>query len=192
MNASDLTYRLVAAIKNTGTLANGGYVDNIALNREACALVKEFQRNTGTNDEMRQISAKIIASFSEASINAPQTAEWRACLKLCRKFRTDLRRLQPQDSPVIRTLWAIGNKADELAVMGIRAEMPRKPVQLSARALKNHPFAEALSRYGMQPTDSEHAPSKADETASTRRFAGPDAEGQYFSASEHWSSTRSR
>lgn len=192
MDASDFTARLIVAINNAHTLINGGSVDAIALIMEGRALAKAFRPLSCTNDQVHHLAALMIASIAEAWISIPRSAEWHAGLNLCRRSRNDLRRLQPYDCPAIRTLWAIGNKADELAVMGVRVRSPRNTARHSARPLQNHPFAEALAGYGNLPTGPEHALVDSEEKIAARMPTGPDAEKQYFSAGEHWTNTGSK
>lgn len=192
MYASDFTTRLVAAINNTHTLINGGSVDAIALIVEGRALAKVFRPISCTNDQVHQLAALMIASIAEAWISIPQSTEWHACLSLCRRSRTELRLLHPYDCPAIRTMWAVGNKADELAVMGMRVQSPWKSAHPSAKPLQNRPFAEALAGYGDLPEKPKYAPARTEETKTARILTGPEAEGQYFSPSEYWTSTRSK
>lgn len=192
MDASNFTARLIVAINNAHTLINGGSVDAIALIMEGRALAKAFRPISCTNDQVHHLAALMIASIAEAWFSVERSAEWHACLKLCRRSRDDLRRLQPYDCPAIRTLWAIGHKADELAVMGVRARSPRKSARHSAGPFQNHPFAELLAGYGDRPAEPEHAPARTEETKTSPILTGPEAEGQYFSPGEDWHSTRAK
>lgn len=189
MDASDFTARLIRAINNTHTLINGGSVDAIALIMEGRALAKAFRPISCPSDRVHRLAALMIASITEEWISIPRSTEWHAGLNLCRRSRNDLRRLQPYDCDAIRKLWAIGHKADELAVMGVRARSPRKTARHSARPLQNRPFAEALAGYGDLPRRSDHAPARAEETKTSLILTGPEAEGQYFSPGEYWPNT---
>lgn len=192
MEASDFTTRLIAAINNAHTLINGGSVDAIALIIEGRALAKASRPISCTNDQVHHLAALMITSIAEAWISIPRSAEWHAGLNLCRRSRIDLRRLQPYDCPAIRTLWAIGHKADELAVMSVRARSPRKAARHSAQPLQNRPFAEALAGYGDLQEGPEHAPARTEETRTSPILTGPEAEGQYFSPGEYWPNTRAK
>ncbi len=192
MDASDFTVRLIVAINNAHTLINGGSVDAIALNMEGRALTKAFRPISCTNDQVHHLTALMIASIAEAWISIPRSAEWHADLNLCRRSRNDLRRLKPYDCDAIRKLWAIGHKADELAVMGVRARLPRKAARHSAQPLQNRPFAEALAGYGDQPTEPVRVPARTEEIKTSPILTGPEAEGQYFSPGEDWHSTRAK
>ncbi|MFJ2620676.1 hypothetical protein [Glutamicibacter sp. NPDC087344] len=192
MHTSDFTARLIVAINDTHTLINGGSVDAIALIMKGRALAKAFRPSSCTNDQVHHLAALMIASIAEAWISIPQSTEWVAYLNLCRRSHTELRRLQPYDCATIRTLWAIGNKADELAVMGVRVRSPRRPEHPLARPLQNRSYAEALTGYGDLPTEPEQAHVGSEEKIAARMPTGPDAEKQYFSAGEHWTNTGSK
>jgi|GEM_PF-5023225 len=189
MDASDFTARLVLAINSTHTLINGGSVDAIALIMEGRGLARASRQGPDTHDEVHHLAALMIATIAEASISIPQSTEWHASLNLCRRSRNDLRRLQPDDCPAIRTLWAIGDKADELAAKGVRVQLPRKPERPPARPLQNRPFAEALAGYGDRQTEPEHARERAEESKRAPILTGPAAEKQYFGAGEYWTNT---
>jgi len=192
MEASDFTTRLITAINNTHAFINGGSVDAIALIMEGRALARAFRPISCTNDQVHHLAALMIASIAEASISVERSDEWQAGLTLCRRSRDDLRRLQPYDSPNMQTLWAIGHKADELAVKGARARSPRKTARHSAGPFQNHPFAELLAGYGDLQEKPEHAPARTEETRTSPILTGPEAEGQYFSPGEYWHSTRAK
>lgn len=189
MEASDFTTRLIVAIDDTHTLINGGSVDTVALIMEGRALAKAFRPISCTNDQVHHLAALMIASIAEAWISVERSTEWHACLKLCRRSRTELRLLQPYDCAAIRTLWAIGHKADELAVMGVRARSPRKSARHSARPLQHRPFEEVLAGYGDLQEKPEHAPARTEVIRTSPILTGPEAEGQYFSPSDYWTNT---
>jgi len=189
MDASDFTGRLIVAINKAHALINGGSVDAIALIIEGQELARASLQGTGTDDEVHRLASLMIIGIAKAKISVERSAEWHTCLKLCRRSRNDLRRLQPYDCDAIRKLWAIGHKADELAVMGVRARSPRKPARPSARPLQNRPFAEFMAGYGDLQEKPEHAPARADEIRTSPILTGPEAEGQYFSPGEYWPNT---
>lgn len=189
MDASDFTARLIVAINKAHTLFNGGSVDAIALLMEGRALAKASRPISCTNDQVHHLAALMIASIAEAWTSIPRSAEWHAGLNLCRRSCNDLRRLQPYDCDEIRKLWAIGNKADELAVMGVCVRSPRKSARHSAQPLQDRPFAEALAGYGKRTTEPEHAPARTEEIKTSPILTGPASEKQYFNAGEYWPNT---
>lgn len=189
MDASDLTARLIVAINNTHALVNGGSIDAISLKMEGRELARASRQGSGTHDEVHLLAALMIATIAEAWISVERSTKWHTCLKICRGSRNDLQRLQPYDCTAIRTLWAIGDKADELAVNGIRVQLPQKNQRAAARPLQNRPFAEPLAGYGDRPAEPEHALERDDETERASILTGPAAEKQYFGAGEYWPNT---
>ncbi|MHC6176178.1 hypothetical protein [Glutamicibacter endophyticus] len=189
MDASDFADRLIVAIDDAHTLINGGSVDADELIIEGQELARASSQGTGTRVEVHRLAALMIISIAKAKISVERSTEWHACLNLCRRSSSDLRRLQPYDCPAIRKLWAIGHKADEMAVMSARARSPRKSARQSARPLQNRPFAELLAGYGNRLVEAEHAPARTEATKTSRILTGPASEKQYFSASEYWPNT---
>lgn len=76
--------------------------------------------------------------------------------------------------------------------MGVRARSSKLAGHPSARPLKNQAFAESLSGYRFQSAEQNDRLTLSRESKASRLLASPEAGGQYFSAGEYWTNTRSK
>lgn len=158
---------------------------------ETRQLAKIFKTRTDAQGAVYYLASIVVTTFAEASISVANGDEWRSCLTTCRWARTELRRLQPYESDAMKILWAVGRKAEEMMIMGVRINTSKNRVGQEPKGLRNDSIAEALAGYF---DCSIAVPASANREKEQREIvlSGPMGEAQYLSAALHWSFTGAR